>query len=103
MLKAILATALLIGLAGPEVMAREFSFNSIPRIQASTPDCRAYPEFPWIGRVSGNVQDDLFDGRSRPVSFVGCFPTQAECEYWKGRAGAIIDSTIIQYSCKPRR
>lgn len=102
MLKAVLATVLLFVVATPQAMARGFSFNEINRIRAETPDCRAYPDFPWIGRVSGNVQDDLIDGRTWPVSFVGCFPTQAECEYWKGRASSVIDSTIIQYDCRPR-
>ena len=97
----ILAAALLLG-AIHAADARGFSFEEIDRIRAETPSCNDYPQFSWIGRVSGNVQDDLLDGRNRPVSFVGCFPTQETCERWKGRAGAIIDSTIIQYSCRPR-
>lgn len=94
----VLAAALLLG-AFEAADAR--GYNDIERIQANTPSCDAYPEYRWVGRVSGGVQDNLFDG-FWPVSFVGCFPTLETCERWKGRAGGIIDSTIIQYSCRPR-
>jgi hypothetical protein len=95
-----LTAALLLG-ALQAADARGFSFDDDARIRANTPACNAYPEYRWIGRVSGNTQDNLNDG-SWPVSFVGCFPSFEICERWKGRAGAIIDSTIIQYSCRPR-
>lgn len=69
-------------------------------IYDATPSCSANPQFPIIGRVSGGTEDFL--DRTIPVSFVGCFPDVGSCELWKGRTSAIITTTIIQYSCRPR-
>lgn len=89
-------------LAAPAALAQGVdSWAQIQAMRDATPSCNANPDAPWIGRVSGNTQD-AFD-ISRPVSFVGCFYDQATCERWKGQTSSIITTTIIQYSCKPRR
>ncbi|WP_018697783.1 hypothetical protein [Amorphus coralli] len=74
----------------------------ITQIQKATPSCRAHPDAPWIGRVSGSVEDDVTDFII-PVSFVGCFDSQPGCERWKEKTSGFITGPIIQYSCKPRR
>lgn len=85
--------------AAPAFAQNEGLFD-VARVRAETPACNDHPNWNWVGRVSGQmtVQND----RGAPVSFVGCFPTQASCETWKGRASGIIDRRIIQYSCAPR-
>lgn len=73
----------------------------ITQIQKATPSCRAHPQAGWIGRVSGSVEDDMTDDII-PVSFVGCFDSQAVCERWKEKTSGFITGPIIQYSCAPR-
>jgi hypothetical protein len=73
----------------------------ITEIKKGTPSCEAHPTAPWIGRVSGSVQDDMTD-EIVPVSFVGCFDSQAVCEAWKEKTSGFITGPIIQYSCEHR-
>lgn len=81
--------------------ARANTLYDITEIQKATPSCEANPSAPWIGRVSGSVQDDMTDDIV-PVSFVGCFDTQAACEAWKEKTSGFITGPIIQYTCARR-
>lgn len=72
----------------------------IAKVRDTAPNCREHPQNPWRGRVSGNglgIRDQLV-----VLSFVGCFPSEAECERWKTRTGGAISGQIVQYSCAPR-
>ncbi|MEO1104904.1 MAG: hypothetical protein ROR55_13765 [Devosia sp.] len=84
----------------PVALAQSDGIFSVNRIRNATPKCADHPQYEWVGRVSGST-DSLLD-RPMPVSFVGCFPTERECERWLGQASSIITTTLIQYSCKPR-
>ncbi|WP_420392905.1 hypothetical protein [Acuticoccus sp.] len=72
----------------------------VARIRDAAPSCKANPELPYIGRVSGGTRGHT--DWTRPVSFVGCFATLRGCEAWKGRASAIISTPLVQYSCSRR-
>ena len=87
-------------LAAPAAAQEALSPYDINRLRESAPDCRSHPDYPWIGRVSGGVENLM--GGTVPVSFVGCFPEKAECERWKTRTSGVIITTIIQYSCTRR-
>lgn len=100
-MRRILATAALAALLPAAASAQIGGPHQRQRVYAETPRCEDHPDYPIIGRVSGGTED-LLD-RTIPVSFVGCFPNAATCEAWKGRTSAIITTTIIQYSCRPRR
>ncbi|WP_018698573.1 hypothetical protein [Amorphus coralli] len=71
----------------------------ISQVQRAAPNCRRNPTYGWQGRVSGNREAD---SRSIPVSFVGCFPTQAECEAWRKTALPFVTGRLIYNECKPR-
>ena len=96
------ALALAAGLMiwGPAAAQEALSPADIQRIRDSAPDCRSHPDYPWIGRVSGDSEG--IAGNTIPVSFVGCFPNEGECETWKTRTSSVITTTIIQYSCRKR-
>jgi hypothetical protein len=70
--------------------------------QQATPSCDANPTLPWIGRVSGESDDDPTDS-VEPVSFVGCFATEEECNAWRERGSGLIDDRIVQNSCERRQ
>ncbi|WP_146619973.1 hypothetical protein [Acuticoccus sediminis] len=101
--KAIVA-ALAFGLATAGVTAvsaqEALSPADLTRIRDSAPNCDEHPNFPWIGRVAGNAEG--IAGNSMPVSFVGCFPDESECEAWKMRTSSVVTSTLVQYSCRQR-
>lgn len=69
--------------------------------QAKSPSCDANPTAQWIGRASGESDEDLAT-REEPVSFVGCFKTQAECQLWLDGATGLIDGRIIENVCELR-
>jgi len=71
----------------------------ISQVQRAAPNCRRNPTYGWQGRVSGNREAD---SRSIPVSFVGCFSTQAECEAWRKTALPFVTGRLIYNECKPR-
>lgn len=73
----------------------------INKIQREAPSCEANPSARWVGRVSGTVQDDMTD-RIIPVSFVGCFTSEATCTRWKEKTSGFITGPIVQYSCSQR-
>lgn len=68
------------------------------RVNAITPSCRANPQAPIVGRVSGKSAG--FGERS--LSFVGCFDTARACEIWRGQALNAIRGRIVQNSCGAR-
>ncbi|MEW5423801.1 hypothetical protein [Amorphus sp. 3PC139-8] len=72
----------------------------IGQVRKAAPSCRQHPDYPIQGRVSGNRE---VDGRSEAISFVGCFPTQAECEAWRVKASSFVTGLIIYNSCGPRK
>ncbi len=88
------------GLAAPAAAQPIDTQQDINDIRNATPRCADHPDWPWVGRVSGNTQGIL--DQTIPVSFVGCFPDERSCERWKGQASRIITTTIIQYSCTRR-
>ena len=72
----------------------------IQRIRESAPKCEAHPSHTWEGRVSGDTENLI--GATIPVSFVGCFSTEAECNTWKDHTSGYITGRIIQFSCAQR-
>tara|TARA_R110002020_G_scaffold15611_22_gene55784 strand:+ start:2259 stop:2573 length:315 start_codon:yes stop_codon:yes gene_type:complete len=88
-------------LAAGSMPAGANTLYEITEIKKATPSCHAHPQAPWVGRVSGSVQDDMTD-EIVPVSFVGCFDTQPVCEAWKEKTSGFITGPIIQYECTRR-
>ena len=76
-------------------------YNQVIAFRAATPKCEANPTLPWVGRASGQTTA-LMSDLQVPVSFVGCFRTEAECRKWLGRGVGLIDGRIIENSCRPR-
>ncbi len=76
-------------------------YNQVIAFRAATPKCEANPNLPWIGRASGQTTS-LMSDLQVPVSFVGCFATEAECRKWLGRGIGLIDGRIVENSCRPR-
>lgn len=97
---AALVAALVLGTglaAGPAAA----DYNQVIAFRAATPKCEANPGLPWIGRASGQTTA-LMSDLQVPVSFVGCFATEAECRKWLGRGVGLIHGRIIENSCKRR-
>ncbi len=76
-------------------------YNQVIAFRAATPKCEANPNLPWIGRASGQTTS-LMSDLQVPVSFVGCFATEAECRKWLGRGIGLIDGRIVENSCRRR-
>jgi len=76
-------------------------YNQVIAFRAATPKCEANPTLPWIGRASGQTTA-LMSDLQVPVSFVGCFATEAECKKWLGKGVGLINGRIIENSCKRR-
>ena len=76
-----------------------FSQQTYFRIWSITPRCRDHPDYPVVGRVAGYLSGS---NRSR-LSWVGCFPNQAECEAWRYIARGEVTPPVQQNSCRPRR
>jgi len=76
-------------------------FDPVADYQAKTPSCQANPTAPWIGRASGETDDDPSTNQEA-VSFVGCFKTRAECQTWLDGATGLIDGRIIENVCEQR-
>lgn len=76
-------------------------YNRVIAFRAATPKCEANPNLPWIGRASGQTTS-LMSDLMVPVSFVGCFATEAECRKWLGHGIGLIDGRIVENSCRPR-
>ncbi|WP_108659433.1 hypothetical protein [Acuticoccus kandeliae] len=70
----------------------------ISEVNSYTPQCRDYPEFEIVGRVSGIVGGSP----SRGVTFTGCFPSFGACESWKGPVSGKISGRLIQSQCSYR-
>lgn len=68
------------------------------RVYSITPQCRANPDYPVVGRVAGYVAGSA---RAR-LSWVGCFPNVAECEAWRRIARGQIVPPIVQNVCESR-
>lgn len=69
----------------------------IAEVQQATPQCRDFPEYGIVGRVSGAT-----GWPSTTVSFTGCFPTYRSCEIWRGRVSGKIAGRIMYNACEPR-
>lgn len=93
---AVLAAALALPAAS---LAQE---GDVITFREATPSCDANPTLPWIGRVSGESDEDPTDN-VEPVSFVGCFATEEECNAWRERGSGLIDDRIVQNSCERRQ
>ena len=96
----IAAVALALSLAMP--VAAVAQAPDIDAFREATPSCDANPSLPWIGRVSGESDDDPTNA-VEPLSFVGCFATEAECNAWRERGSGLIDDRIVQNSCEKRQ
>ncbi|MEW5423181.1 hypothetical protein [Amorphus sp. 3PC139-8] len=94
-----IAIAVAFGLASSVASAN--TLYEIDQIRKATPSCNANPNAQWVGRVSGSVEDDTTD-QIIPVSFVGCFTSEAECNRWKEKTSGFITGPIIQYTCNRR-
>lgn len=76
-------------------------YMKVVEFRAATPKCEANPGLPWIGRASGQTQALMSDFEV-PVSFVGCFRTEAECRKWLGHGIGLITGRVVENSCRPR-
>ncbi len=70
------------------------------QIAPITPMCSRNPNAPIIGRVAGNSGG--FSGGNSSVSFVGCFPSLADCEGWRRYAAGEVSPPLRQNVCEPR-
>ena len=71
-----------------------FLRSDIDRI---TPKCHQHPNYPVVGRVAGQA------GYSYTrVSFVGCFPSYAACDAWRGPVTGKITGLLFDSRCEPR-
>ena len=100
----LLAATLSVGLGSPPAAAADSSNAQlfIARVQSITPQCRDFPNAPFVGRVSGILSGGFGRG-GRGVSFVGCFGSLAACQRWLGPISGQITGRLIQNSCRPRR
>ena len=87
--------------AGLSASPASADYNQVIAFRAATPKCEANPNLRWVGRASGQTTS-LMSDLQVPVSFVGCFATEAECRKWLGRGIGLIDGRIIENSCRPR-
>ncbi len=96
------AAALAASLAPTPTLAQsgtDFTQPIWSRIYSITPRCRANPDYPIVGRVAGYVAGG--GGRNR-LSWVGCFPSMAECEAWRRIARGQVVPPVQQNACEPR-
>jgi H+/Cl- antiporter ClcA len=70
----------------------------VAEIRESTPQCRDFPEYGVVGRVSGVIGGYP----TRTVSFVGCFPSFPSCEAWRGSVSGHITGRLILATCAYR-
>lgn len=92
----VLAAAL--GPLAPQSTLADVDALWVDPAKMATPPCSAYPEFPVVGRTAGF----LGLGSHRSVSFVGCFPSFAECEIWRRGISGQFGGRIIVNACSPR-
>lgn len=92
---AVLATAL-------SLPAVAYAQEDVNAFKEATPKCDANPSLAWQGRVSGESDENVMD-EVEPVSFVGCFATEAECNAWREKASGMIDDRIIENVCEQRK
>jgi hypothetical protein len=92
---AVLAAVLALPAAG-------FAQEDVNAFREASPSCDANPTLPWIGRVSGESDENPTDN-TEPVSFVGCFATEAECNAWRERGSGLIDDRIVENLCEKRQ
>jgi hypothetical protein len=83
--------------ANASVMDPEIPFLRA-EVQRNTPQCRSFPEYDVVGRVSGSTGNP-----ATTVSFTGCFPTYRACEEWRGWVSGKIAGRLIYNACEPRR
>jgi hypothetical protein len=76
-------------------------YNQVIAFRAAAPKCEANPTLRWIGRVAGQTDAPMSDFQV-PVSFVGCFATQAACEKWRGHGVGLMTGRIVTNECRPR-
>lgn len=88
----------LAGGVGPAFADRATAQFRIAAIREITPSCRDNPAAPVVGRVSGLIAGFPATG----ASFVGCFPSLAACEAWRGPVTGAITDRLILSQCAPR-
>jgi len=93
----IAAVSLVASPAQASVMDPEIPFLRA-EVQRNTPQCRSFPEYDVVGRVSGSTGNP-----STTVSFTGCFPTYRACEDWRGWVSGKIAGRLIYNACEARR
>jgi hypothetical protein len=98
---AVLAAALALP-AGAVLPVAALAQEDVNAFREASPSCDANPTLPWIGRVSGESDEDPTDN-TEPVSFVGCFATKAECDAWRERGSGLIDDRIVENVCEQRQ
>lgn len=97
--RSLAALVLAATLALPATVSAQEDVNSF---REASPSCDANPSLPWQGRVSGESDEDPTDN-TEPVSFVGCFATEAECNAWRERGSGLIDGRIVEDVCEQRK
>ncbi|MDQ0317315.1 hypothetical protein [Amorphus orientalis] len=96
-----LGLALLMAVALVGGAQAQSTFQRAMQIQMNVPLCHEHRDYRWEGRLSGNAMDPGND-RAVPVSFLGCFPTKAECEAWLGPATGFVTGRLIFAKCQER-
>jgi len=96
---ATVAAALAVGASGAQADStdRLMLFSQIAPI---TPLCSRVPNAPIIGRVAGTTGG--FSGGNQHISFVGCFPSMADCEGWRRYVAGEVGAPLRQNVCEPR-
>jgi len=77
-------------------------YDPVVDFMEKSPKCTEGGTGDWQGRAAGSSDEDV-TGNMMPVSFVGCFKTQAECQTWLERAQGLIDGEEVQGSCEQRK
>jgi hypothetical protein len=88
--------------AALELPSAAFAQEDVNAFREASPSCEANPTLPWQGRVSGESDENPTDN-TEPVSFVGCFATEAECNAWRERGSGLIDDRIVENVCEKRQ
>lgn len=99
--KAAVGSALALAMLGPVGPAGAQTQTTLlaARIRAQTPSCDKFPNAPVVGRVTGLAGADP----TRTLSFVGCFPSFAACEAWRGPVSGAVSRRMILNTCEKRK
>ncbi|WP_420393179.1 hypothetical protein [Acuticoccus sp.] len=94
-MKMIALVLAVLGAAATPAAATDVFNPWVAQVKRATPDCREFQEFAYIGRVAGYPGNDS----PRSVSFVGCFPTVAQCHRWGDLVSGRMNGRIILARC----